>query len=295
MQYIDWCIYNDYMIGILITSGSEGKLPSPGLDYGAGKSTLMLDLAYLFVDIYGEKFRVNPCTTRDQKWDKVFSMVMSFPWELEKFFMTAPKRYFGEPIFCLIDDMQMCFGKDKSHDNYIRSLKNRATTSRTQTAVVIGTAPDIGGLAMAWREFFNFEIKVPQRGHYEVQRLKKWTLFWKPYETQARLVYEGESHDFPAFPKDVQERYDAWREARNKAYDEGEGEYRIRSLLNVLTDEAKELLDAVVAKGSYTRQDVITHMEKGMELKLLQNCGLVEMFGDMVVPTRQARKLASVI
>jgi hypothetical protein len=214
---------------------------------------------------------------------------------LEEFFYSAPQRYPGDPVFFLYDDMQRTFGKDRSKDNYVRGLRNRATTARTQLAVILATAPDIGELAYPWRYFFNFEIKVPQRGMYEVQRLKKWTDFQNPYQTRVHLEYKGESPTFPKLDSDVEERYRQWRVEANKRFDEGEGEWRLRSIRNVLSDEARQLINDIVVKGSYTRQDIITHMDKGLELKLLQNCGLVEMFGDVVVPTKQARKMINLL
>jgi len=271
------------MIGIIITSSAEGKLPSIGIDYGVGKSTLLLDIAYLFVDKYGK------CQTDQEKWDKVFSMLRTFPWELEYFHIHAPLRYFGEPIFFLIDDMQRCFGKSRSKDNYIRDLKDRTTTGRQQVAVVMGTAPDIGELAKPWRYFFNFEIKVPQRGKYEVQRLKKWTDFSRPYETQARLDYKGESDFFPKLPEDILRRYNAWRHEANQRFDQGEGDVRLRQIQSILTDSAKELLSHLVDKSGLTRQTIITDLDQGEELRLLKNCGLVQQMGDMILPTLQAR------
>jgi hypothetical protein len=172
--------------------------------------------------------------------------------------------------------------------------------------VFFATCPDIGELAYPWRYFFNFEVKVAERGYYEVQRLKKWTLFDNPYQTMVKLDYKGEvsraleaetgeNLSFPAFPRDIQDRYDQWRAECNKRFDEGEGEWRLRSILNVLTDEAKELLSELVEKGSLSRQWIITELKKGDELKLLLNCGLVEKFGDTIVPTKQARKMVKLV
>lgn len=295
MDYIVACIWNDYMMGIIITSAAEGIKPSIGFDAGVGKSTLMLDMAYIFIDQYGHKFRKNPVHSEEQKWNKVFSYLHAFPWELEQIFSTYPMRYLGEPIFVLMDDMQRCFGKSRSKDNYIRDLKDRATTGRQQFAILIGTAPDIGELARAWRYFFNFEIKVCQRGKYEVQRLKKWTDFSRPYDTQAKLDYKGESEFFPPLPAMVEERYQKWRHEANQRFDEGEGTWRLRAIRNVLTDEAKQVLEAIVANNGYTRQNIITEMDRGMELKLLKNIGLIEMFGDQVIPTKQARKMIAIL
>ena len=302
-DYIDAAIWHDFLIAILFTSASEGKLKNLGIDYGVGKSTLMLNFCFTFIDMWGKNFRLNPTLTRDQKWDSTFAALHSFPYELEEFFYKAPKRYPGEPVFFMLDDIQRVFGKSRSRDNYVRSLRDRATTARPQLAVFMATAPDIGELAYPWRYFFNFEVKIAERGYYEVQRLKKWTLFDNPYQTMVKLDYKGEvsrqveaetgqALSFPALPHpDIQDRYDDWRAECNKRFDEGEGEWRLRSILNVLTDEAKELLTDLIAHGSYEKQNIVTYMKKGDELKLLINCGLVEKFGDTVVPTKQARKM----
>jgi len=305
-DFIDAAIWHDFLIAILVTSASEGKLKNLGIDYGVGKSTLMLNLCFIFIDMYGDKFRLNPCATRDEKWNRVFEMLHGFPYELEEYFYKAPKRYPGEPMFFMLDDIQRVFGKSRSRDNYVRSLRDRCTTARPQLAVLMATAPDIGELAYPWRYFFNFEIKIAERGYYEVQRLKKWTMFDNPYQTMVRLDYKGEvsreveaetglTLRFPPLPSDVQTRYDDWRSECNKRFDEGEGEWRLRSILNVLTDEARELLEDLVVHGSYERQHIITVLKRGDELKLLINCGLVERFGDTVVPTKQARKMVKMM
>lgn len=292
MDYVEACIYNDFMMGVLITSASEGRLPSLGFDYGVGKSHLMLTITHMFVAKYGK------CESVDEEWDRVFKMLHSFPWELEYFHYTASRRYRGDPIFFLYEDMQETLGKDKSRDPYVRSLKNRTTTARTRLAVLFATAPDIGELSLPWRYFFNFEIKVPQRGMYEVQRLKKWTDFRKPYDTQVsmpRRDWKVSSEKIPKLSDWIEKRYDKWRDERDKRFDDGEGEWRLKSVRNVLTDSAKDLVMRLINESGYTRQHIVTNLELGMELKLLKNCGMVEMFGDVVVPTKQARKLIGIL
>ena len=121
-DFIDAAIWHDFLIAILVTSASEGKLKNLGIDYGVGKSSLMLNLCFTFIDMYGDKFRLNPCATRDEKWNRVFEVLHGFPYELEEFFYKAPKRYPGEPVFFLLDDIQRVFGKSRSRDNYVRSL-----------------------------------------------------------------------------------------------------------------------------------------------------------------------------
>lgn len=280
-DYIEACIYDDYLIGILITSAAEGKLPSEGMDFGPGKSTLMLQLAYLYL----------------HDWDLVFESLHYFPWELEEFYYEAPQRILGIPVFYLNDDMQLTLGKERSRDPYVRSLKSRLTTSRRQLAVFWATAPDIGQLAKPFRYFFTFQIIVPRRGQYEVQRLKKWADFKNPYETRASLDYKGESLEigFSKLPDSVQIRYDKWRAEMNKRFDQGEGTIRLRSIRNVLTPEAEELLRHIIEKDGLTRQTIITDMNQRKELKLLKVCGLVDQFGDVLLPTKSGRRLAKIL
>lgn len=280
-DYIEACIYKDYLMGILITSAAEGKLPSDGFDFGPGKSTLMLQLAYLYIG----------------DWDKVFAALHYFPWELEEYYYQAPQRILGVPVFYMMDDMQLTLGKERSRDPYVRSLKSRLTTARKQLAVFWGTAPDIGQLAKPFRYFFTFQIIVPRRGSYEVQRLKKWADFKNPYETRASLDYKGESLEigFSKLPPSIQIRYDNWREEMNKRFDQGEGTIRLRSVRNVLTYEAEELLRHIIRENGLTRQTIITDMDQRKELKLLRVCGLVEQFGDVFLPSKSGRRLAAIL
>lgn len=270
IDYVYACIYEDYLMGILVTSASEGAIPSDGFDYGPGKSTFVWRFAHNLL----------------KKWDEVFKSAHYFPWELEYFLMHQRKR----AIIYIYEDMQETLGKDKSKDPYVRTLKNRLTIARPQLAIFIATASDIGQLAKPWRYFFNFEIKIPRRGVFEVQRIKKWTDFSNPYETKARFDRKTFSESlFLRLPDDIQKKYDKWRWERLRRVDLGEGEVRLRKVRNVLTHSAKELLTHLVRKSGLTRQTIIVDLEQREELRLLINCGLVEVFGDMVLPTIQAR------
>lgn len=293
LRYISLAQYSDYLLVLLITSSSEGREPSLGLDYGLGKSTLMLWLADLFVSL-STRFQGKP---KADVWDYIFNtQLITFPWELERLFYTLPVRYPGDPVFVLIDDMQRSFGKDRSKDNYIRSLANRLTTSRQQIAVVVGSAPDISEIAYPFRYKFNFEIKVPRRGTFEIQRLKKWTDFQNPYQTRVSMpVTDFSTDEFPALDPEFDSRYKKWRHEANIRHDEGEGEWRLRDIRNVLTDEAKELLQILVEKGSYDRKHIISVLDRALELKLLIDCGMATKFGDTVVPTKQGRNMVKLV
>jgi hypothetical protein len=292
LDYINHCIWHDYMMGVLITSASQGILPSIGMDYGVGKSTLAGQLDK------GFKQLCLKCS-EDEAYELAKKDFHRFPWELEKFIAETPVRYPGEPVFFIYDDMQETLGKDKSRDPYVRGLFNRATTRRRKFAVFIGTAPDIDTLALCWRKFFRWEIKVPDRGKYEVQFIGKRTRFNDPYETEAWMPKEdcaiSDKYGFPDFPSQMKTWYEDWKEEMNKRADEGEGSWNLQGLKNVLTDNAKHLLLSIIEKGSYQRQTIITDMEQNQELKLLRGVGLVEQFGDTVVPTRQGRLMVKIL
>lgn len=292
LAYIDHCIMQDYMMGIIITSASEGIVASIGMDYGVGKSTLVGQITKGFIQKYTR-------CPEEEAWERTKNTFHRFPWELEEFIATSPVRYPGDPVFYIMDDMQETLGKDKSRDAYVRDLYNRTSTRRKKFAVFFATAPDISKLALCWREFFTWEIKVPSRGQYEVQRLKKYTDFRKPYDTQATMPKEdcavSVDFQFPPFPRDMQIWYDAWKEEMNKRSDEGEATWNLKGIRNVMTDSAKTLLKSLVEKGSYQRQTVVGDMDQAIDLKLLKSTGLIEMFGDTIVPTRQARSMVKIL
>lgn len=252
-------------------------------------------LVYVFVKKYA-KHKDGTLFSEEEVWDEVFRQLHCFPWELEQFYFTAPIRHFGEPVFFQYDDIQRTLGKDKSKDNYVRGLRDRLTTARRQLAVFIATAPDIGEICYPFRYFFNFEIKVPQRGRYEVQRIKKWTDFQSPYVTRVVMPRtDWKVGMFPKLPYDVQTRYDGWRDEGNRRFDEGEAEWRLKSMRNVLSEQAKGLLKMLIKKGSYERVHIAGTLGMQAELKMLKNTGMVEVFGDTVVPTNQARKMIDLV
>jgi hypothetical protein len=280
-EYIDKCIYEDYLIGILITSAAEGRISSLGMDYGPGKSTLLLQIAYVYLN----------------DWDLVFKALHQFPWEIEEFLQTAPRRILGVPVFFLMDDMQSTLGKERSRDPYVRSLKNRMTRARTRLAIFMGTAPDIGQLAKPWRYFFNFELIIPYRGTYEVQRLRKIADFHNPYDTRAHLDYSGETlgATFKPLPKDIQKRYDNWRDEQDRRLNQGEDQIRLGSIQNVLTESSKELLAHLIKKEGLRQETIIWDLDQRKELRILKITGLVEFFGDVVLPTQNAKRIAQIL
>lgn len=187
------------LIGIIITSSASGKIPSWGLDFGAGKSHLLIDLLN---DIYkGEE-------------EKIKENMIYFPEELFPI-LERPTR---TPAIGW-DDMQLTVGKHKWADMDIKELAYMLTTQRPNFAVLIGSCPHLGKLQKDFREFFHFEVKVPYRGYYEVQQVKHWTPFDNPTNVEDRLDYKGES-PFPTASASLTEWYEEWRAEKNRIYRE---------------------------------------------------------------------------
>lgn len=199
-DYINFAIFAEggALIGIIVTSSASGKIPSKGLDYGAGKSSLLINLLY---EIYDDE-------------EKVKENLIYFPEEL---FPILKRPYRTWAIGW--DDMQLTVGKHKWADTDIKELAYLLTTQRPNLGILIGSAPHLGKLQKDFREFFHFEIKVPFRGYYEVQQVKYWTPFDSPLKVKNRLVYKGESA-FPRISKGLEEWYIKWREDKNRTYRE---------------------------------------------------------------------------
>lgn len=135
--------------------------------------------------------------------------LLSFVDELEPFL--EPPRTPG----IVIDDMQIDFGKHRSHDKALQELAYFMTVQRTEISVVIGTASHRNMLQKDFREeLFHFEIIIPKRGMYEIQQLKRWIPFRDPLRQRERLEPFGVG-PFLALPPDQQVWYDGWRAARN--------------------------------------------------------------------------------
>jgi hypothetical protein len=111
------------------------------------------------------------------------------------------------------DDMEVSFGKHRSYDNSLREVAYFMQTVRPYVAVFLGTMPDLGQLALCWRELFMFEIKVPFRGYIEIQQIKRWSDFSDPTNPRSRLEYKGEQ-PFPMANQELQQWYLPWRDKR---------------------------------------------------------------------------------
>lgn len=196
-DYIDASIYRPggHLIFIAVTSAAQGKVPTEGFSFGEGKSSLAMGISKLIYKGSEEKIKEN------MGYDE---------YDIEEL-LNRSKR-----TLCYIsEDMQIAFGKHKSHDPGIRALSGLMSAGRPYCAVFIGTMPHLGSIAKSWRELFMFEIKVPIRGYYEIQQIKHYTPFDDPYNPKPRLDYKGEA-EFPKPTPELEEWYVEWRDTRFK-------------------------------------------------------------------------------
>lgn len=233
MDYINLAIHQNYLIAILVTSSAEAKIKSLGMDYGAGKSTEAMHICNY---CYG------------YNWEKVKNNMIALPYELKAIF---DRPYVTNAV--LYDDMQATLGKDKQYDPEVRELAYYMTTIRPYLKVFIATAPHRGMLQKDFREFFHFEIIVPFRGTYEVQKLKHWIDYKNPTRMKDRLQYKGEG-PFLSLPSEMQKWYDGWRHKKNK---------EIRSRLSIFQDEPTAIVEDLNFEDlSPNEQTIMVHIAK---------------------------------
>lgn len=208
MEYIKDAVLRNRLIFIIVTSAAKGMIDNQGYFYGQGKSILALGLSDVIWKI------MHP----DKTQAEIDELVKENTGYFAEDFMGMVKRGMDKGrIACYIaDDMEEDYGKHRSYDNALRKLAYFAETIRPYCAVFIGTAPDLGRIALCWREVFMFEIKVPFRGYCEIQKIKRWSDFKDPTNPRARLEYHGEQ-EFPMARPEMANWYSAWRDEQVRA------------------------------------------------------------------------------
>jgi hypothetical protein len=205
MYCIRESIFNNRLMFIATTSAAKGAIENEGFQFGQGKShwalgvaSALYQMAYNCSEEEAEehvKLNIGYCK------DDLVNMI---------------KRGMNKRVVCYVaDDMEVDFGKHKSHDNEFRELAYFCQTIRPQVAVIIGTMPDLGQIARAWRDLFLFEVKVPFRGYCEIQKLKRWSDFYDPLNPKVKLDYKGEQEFPPASPS-LKAWYEPWRVSKQQ-------------------------------------------------------------------------------
>jgi len=272
-DYIDLAIYRNYMITILVTSSAEAKIPSLGMDYGVGKSTVALEMG---------------CECYAGNWNKIKDNIIATPYQC-KLILDRPHR-----TNCFVwDDMQMTVGKHQAHNPDVREFVYYLTTQRPYFAVMIGTAPHRGMLQKDLREFFHFEVIVPVRGVYEVQQLRHLIDFDDPKRLKDRMRYKGEA-PFLELPKDIQTWYDKWRHEQNlqirkrlKIFSKWEP---LTLDTNMLSHGERNLLKTIKQDGHRHRKTVWENNERGYAERMRVK-GFLEREGEYYILTKEAQDL----
>jgi hypothetical protein len=193
-------IRHDYLMFVLVTSHTQGKLKSVNFPFGVGKTTLTMWLSYVFSGIKtGDGIKYS--------WDEVFANMVYNPIAALKLVRPGtPRRPFG-----LWDDVQLTAPAERQVPPPILRFASYVTTTRKQIGVFFMTAPNMREIAAPLRRLITFELIVPERGKYEVQQIKCYKNFRNPLMDTTKLEYVEEG-GFPKLPKVIEEKYDAWRE-----------------------------------------------------------------------------------
>lgn len=199
-DYIDACILGDRLMFIAITSAAEGKIAADGFMFGEGKSSLAGGLS--------KGIHKKHHSLGDMQAEELVKDNMGYTWQhhVEAVRQARDQR----KIVYIMDDLQRIAGKSKSRDNKVQEWAEFFSTARPLFAIVIVTCPDLGALAKCWRDLMMFEIKVPTRGTYEVQRIKTKTIFKDPLNPVKLLHYFGEA-SFPKPSPKWESWYKEWR------------------------------------------------------------------------------------
>ncbi len=208
-------IYDNYLEVTAITSRTRGKIRSVQRPFGVGKSTLAFELSYLlhYISEYGLE-SISSMEHKDMKiWYLVFDhAVYSLDGVVELI------TYADERIPCIVwDDAQLTAPAVTHISQKLREKIMYISAARLKLANLILTAPSISELAKPLRKLVSYELIVPFRGKYEIQKYTRRKNFYRPTDDYERLIYFGDG-SFPPLPPEVQEMYDKWRENQMKMF-----------------------------------------------------------------------------
>ena len=221
VKYTDWWGYvkdavcgdgsGAHILGIAITSQAEGAMPSEGWATGQGKSTLAMQIMKkILMEFLGY-----------DEWvaEEYVKKNMLFNWADYRAMME--RGMYDQRVWCCCaDDFHEWAGKHMSFSKAIQWAAREHTKKRPYLGVFIATMEHIGSLAAAWRDGkFMFEIKVYEKGKYEVQYIKTKTNFRKPeepYKILDKNTIKPVIGTFPDLTGDLKTWYREARDISNK-------------------------------------------------------------------------------
>lgn len=206
-DYIANAVDNDYLLFLLITSHTQGKIKdAENLPFGMGKTTLMFHLNRIIN-------KIDPVA--DPDWNKAFETSAYNTYDFFSLFDPLKRKKEGRLNFAGFDDIQASCPAEAGVPRAIRRMASYLTTNRPEVACVCGTADNINNISAPLRRLVCFEVIVAHRGEYEIQKISYHKNYKKPLQDIGKLDYIEEG-TFPKLPARVEAKYALWR-TMNKA------------------------------------------------------------------------------
>ena len=189
--YLNEAINNNFLLVVLITSQTQGKLKTENLPFGVGKTTLMLWLMYYM---------------NEQNWEVVFQKLCGNPYDVVLLLEPGTKRTKAAGW----DAVQMTAPAEQGVPKIIRQLSSYVSDTRPELACLIMTASNMNAISAPLRKLVVFEIIIAERGKYEIQKIKYHKNFEQPLQDLCKIDYLEEG-TYPKLPSEIEQRYDIWR------------------------------------------------------------------------------------
>lgn len=201
---------DNYYFGVIVTSHTQAFIPSQQLPFGAGKTTFMMNLSAMmnspnFINIVTSE-EASEWTPSEEEWNLVFENMVYNPVDLWKMMQPGSKR----KKFVGWDGVAYTAPRIKGVPRFLVKLRGELTESRPEIAVLGMTASNRNDIAAPLRSLPSFEIIIPRRGIFEVQRTLHFKKFKDPEQDLGKLDYI-EHGSFPRLPEHIEVRYEKWR------------------------------------------------------------------------------------
>ena len=288
-DYLQNCIQKNYLLIIAITSYTQGKVKSENLPFGVGKTTC---------GMWFNAWMNNTAWKHPEHW------MDNVEWEPTKKSMYYDyvklirrlKRFDGVRVNnALYDDAQMTAPATKNVDRKIYELAYYITGSRPEVATITFSCPNLLTIAAPLRNIVNVEVIVPERGIFEVQRIKNFKNFKKPRDDLSKLDYLEEG-TFPELPPEMQRWYDDWRVEEKKLWhkkhpDVSGGDEEDEEPINITPDQSK-ILEALVRRGNIpSKQARNDGTDTAIQDLVVKGLARYSNGGYIIAPTKKGNQL----
>ncbi|MFA5455989.1 MAG: hypothetical protein WC272_11805 [Sulfurimonas sp.] len=200
--YLNDAINHNFLLVVLITSQTQGKLKTENLPFGVGKTTLMLWLMYYMNGGIAE----NAYEPNNPAWETVFTKLCGNPYDIVLLLEPGTQR-----TKCAgWDAVQMTAPAEQGVPKVIRKLSSYVSDTRPELACLIMTASNMNAISAPLRKLVVFEIIIAERGKYEIQKIKYHKNFEQPLQDLCKIDYLEEG-TYPKLPDKISDRYEIWR------------------------------------------------------------------------------------